>query len=166
VDADLDRHRRQWIALARRDSGEHLLHGDVENLRERTELCEAGVPRLRQVGRPQLDGRSVDVVHKHVSVAVENRRARGIDTQRAQLVVPRGAQVLVPCEDLQRPEAQEERAEDEQRDAAEHRDPQRGLRRQAVRLLDARVVREEGRASQAAAPLPRGRATRAGAAAS
>ena len=48
---------------------------------------------------------------------------------------------------LQRPQAEEEGAEDRDRDDAENGDADRHLGRDAVGLLDARVGREEARAA-------------------
>ena len=124
------------------------------------------MPLVGQVGGPKHDCSAFVVVHEHVAVAVEHWTARRLDPDRAQLVVLRDAQILVARQDLQSPQPEEERTEDEQHDPAEHRDAKRRLRRQPVRLLDPRIRREEGAASQASEPPRHARASREAAAAS
>ena len=166
VDADLDRDRRQRVALALGDPGQHLADRDVHDARKPLQLVLARAPRLRQVGRVELESRAGTVVDERHAVPVEDHAARRFDADRAQLVVLCDAEVLVACQDLERPQPQEERAEDDERDRAEDRDAERQLRRQTVRLLDPRIRREERAASQAGAPRARGRSTPAAAAAS
>ena len=112
----------------------------------RSRCCSSRSRRYHLCGRSlgqSAEGRARVVVDEQTAVAVEDRPARRLEPDGAQLVVPRHAQVLVAGEDLQRPEPQEQRGEDEQDDTAEDRDPQRGLRRQAVRLFDSRIGRKE-----------------------
>ena len=80
---------------------------------------------------------------EHAAVAVEDRAARRVEPQRAHAVVVRLREVLVAGEHLQRPQPQEQHREERERDEAEDRDAQRELRRQPVRLLDARVAGQE-----------------------
>ena len=77
------------------------------------------------------------------AVAVEDRPPLRLDANRAQLVVLGGGEVLRAREDLHRPEPEEQGSEDDQRDDAEHADPEGETRRQAVRLLRLRIRREE-----------------------
>ena len=110
---------------------------------ERADLAQPHAAPLRQVGRPDLHRRARDVRHEHVAVAVEDRAARRLHADVAALVVLRGAQELLAVQHLQRPEAQKEDREDGEREHAEEADAQRELRRQPVRLRDARVGRQE-----------------------
>ena len=160
-------HRRDRVAAARLDPAQHLVDRDVHDPREPPQLVQARGPGHRQVGRVQLDRRAGDVDHERPAVHVEDLAARRLDADRANLVVERRLQVLRPGKHLQRPEPEEEDAEGEQRDRAEDPDPQRELRREAVRALDARVGRQEAvgaramaaraGASQGAAPPSRPR---------
>ena len=124
---------------------------------------------LGHVADPQLDRRSRHVADDHLAVAVEDRAARRLDPDRAQLVVLGGIEILRAGEHLQRPEPEEEDGEDGDRDDAEHADSQGQPGRQPVRRADARIGRQEAR--RGVAPLavggvrqaarPPGRAPRA-----
>src|SRR5207248_3301356 len=78
---------------------------------------------------------------------------------RPQLVVLGSAKVLRARQDLERPEAQEQHAEDDDRKGAEDPDRKREPRGQWVGLLDARIRGEEAvrrrAASQRDAPPAR-----------
>jgi hypothetical protein len=98
---------------------------------------------LREVRGPELDRDPRRVPDEDAPLAIADHPARRLDSNRAQLVVLRSAEVLVAGEDLERPEPQEQHDEHAERDRTEDRQPQRELRRQPVRLDDARVRREE-----------------------
>ena len=77
---------------------------------------------------------------------------RGASTRHgAQLVVLRRVQVAVAGEHLERPEPEEEDGEDGERERAEHADAERELRREAVRLRDPRIGRQERAATTSGA---------------
>ena len=129
VDADLDRYGRQRVALALVDPAQHLGHWHVDDPRQPLQLMAARRPRLRQVGWIQLDRGARPVVDENPAVPVEDDAARRLQPDRAQLVVLGHAQVLVAGKDLERPQAQEERAERHESDGADDRNTQRELRR-------------------------------------
>ena len=104
----------------------------------------------RQIAHPQLHGGAGDVRDDDAAAAVEQRTAGSLHADEAELVRLGRVQVRVPREHLQRPEAEEEHDEGEQRNASEDRDAQRELRCQAVRLDDARVGRQEAARRSAA----------------
>jgi hypothetical protein len=93
--------------------------------------------------RPDLDERPGRVRDQDVAVSVDDRAARRLQPERADLIVAGILEVALTGDDLKRPEAEEERAEDRDRDDPENRDADGRLRRDAVRLLDPRVGREE-----------------------
>ena len=103
-DGLLDDHRRQRVAFPRSDPLQHVVDRDMQDPFESLQLTKAQVPLVRQIGRPEDDGRAGVVVHQDAAVAVEDHAAGRLDADRAQLVVLRDAQVLVTREDLQRPE--------------------------------------------------------------
>ena len=146
-----------WSRISLRSSRE----GHLEEGRERPHLRVAPLP-VRQARRPEDDGVRRDVLHEHVPRPVEDRAAGRLDRHRPLLVLQRRRAVLVRGEDLQRPEPEEEDAEDDEREHAEDGDAHRHLRGQEIRLLDLRVGREEaaerplrGRASQSCPPPSR-----------
>ena len=144
VDADLDRNGRQRITLARLDSRQHVADRDVDDARQQAQLATARLPRLRKVGRVELDRGAGAIVDEGHAVPVEDDAARRLHPDGAQLVVLRDAQVLMSRQDLERPQPEEERPEDDDRDRAEDRNAQCELRRQAVRLRRAGVRRKKG----------------------
>ena len=168
VDRLTHRHRRDRVVGAPLDVDEHLTHGDAQHVRELPQLGEPGRPGLRQVGRRELHGRPPDVRDERVAVAIEDLSTHRRNPDRAHLVVERRVEVLRPREHLQRPEPEEEDPEGDQGYGTEDPEPQRKLRREAVRPLDPRVGREEAvragtavaraAASQGAAPPSRPRA--------
>jgi hypothetical protein len=150
-------HRRERIGRVSVELRQHVAHLHAGDHRERAQLAALGRPALREVGRPQLDARSRHVGDEHVPVAVEDRAARRLETERTHAVVAREGEVLVAGEHLQRPQAQEQRCEHCEREEPEDRDPEGKLRREPVRLLDPRIAGQEPpargrRASQAAEP--------------
>ena len=175
----LDDYRSRRIAAALLELRDHLPDRHVDDLREAPQLVQPRGPFLRKIGRPELDGRGRAIVHDRPALPVEHRPSRSLERNRAELIVDGRVQVLRPGENLQRPEPEEEHAEDSDRDAAQNRDPQRDLRCQPERLGDTWRRRHErsrtravrGRspspprpdlgASQAAAP-PRGRSAAGG----
>ena len=167
VQPELDDHGRQRVGRVLAQRLQHVADAHAGDHRQRAELRALGRPVLRQVGGPQLDARPRHVAHEHVPVAIEDRAARRLQAERAHAIVVRLREVAVAGQHLQRPEPQEQRGEDGERQEAEHGDAERQLGREPVRLLDPRVAGEEAsargvRASQGAAPPRRGR--RAGAA--
>ena len=157
-----DDHRGDRVVLAQLDLGDHLRHRHVDDEREAAQLGQPGLVRaLVQVLRRDRHGGAGDRRHERAAVAVEDLAALGREPQRAHLVVERGLQVLRPGEHLQRPEAEEEHAEDDESERAENPEPERELRGEAVGLRDPRVGRQEAiragarAASQGAAPPSR-----------
>ena len=94
-------------------------------------------------GRPELYRRPRLVGDEDDAVSVDDRAARRGRAERAHLVVLRHFEVALARDDLERPEAEEENAEDRHRDDAEDRDPDRRLRGDAVGLLRPGIRREE-----------------------
>ena len=133
VDGRLDRDRVRELAAAGVDLARKLEHRHVEDGGEA--LDHPVAPLSWGVADPQLDGRAGHVADDHPAVAVEDRAARRLDPDRAQLVVLGGVEVLRAREDLQRPEPEEQDCEDDQRDDAEDADPEGEPRRQPVRRL-------------------------------
>ena len=143
LDRLADDDRRDRVVAAPLDPVQQRRDGDAQDLREPFQLVQARRPGLGQVGGEELDGRAGDVRHERPALAVEDLAARRLDPHRAELVVQRRPQVLRAREHLQRPEPEEEHAEDDERERPEDPDPQRELGREAVRPLDARVGRQE-----------------------
>jgi len=154
-----DDHRGDGIVLAQLDLGDHLGHRYVQNPRQPAQLAQPRVVgALVQVLGRERDGSARNRRHEGAAVAVEDLAALGGQPQRAHLVVERGLEVLRAREHLQRPEAEEEHAEDDERQRAEDPEPDGELRREAVGLLHPGVGRQEAvragasSASQGAAP--------------
>ena len=141
VDAALHGHRRQRIVLPLRDVPCHRRDGNVHDRGQLAQHLVAAL--LRQVGGPDLHRAAGGVPDKDDAVAVDDRPARRLDAHGAEPVVLGAAQVLLAGEDLKGPQAQEEHREDREHEHAEDPDPERELRRQAVRLLHARIGRQE-----------------------
>ncbi len=157
VQSGLHDQRRQRISGVLPKLREHVGHGNPRHHRERSQLPPFRGPALRQVRRPKLDPRAGHVHDEGAPVSVDDRPARRFETERANTVVVGLGQVTVARQDLQRPEAHEQRGEDGKGEEPEHCDPERELRRQPVRLFDARIAGQEAAAgdvgaSQAAAP--------------
>src|SRR5207247_1981115 len=110
--------------------------------------------------RPDVDARAERVLDEDAAVAVEYEPALRVDRERTHAVVVCLRQILVAREHLEGPEPQEEHREHRQRDEAEHGDAQGELRRQAVRLLDARIARQETAAARLLLPATQGGAPR------
>src|SRR5262249_37322812 len=123
----------------------HLAHErprrDAEHTRELPD--DPVPPPSRQVSDPELHRGAGDVRHDHTAAAIEERATGSLDADEPELVALRRVQVGVSGEHLQRPEPEEQHDEREQRDTAEDRHPQRELRRQAMRLANTRVRRQE-----------------------
>ena len=113
------------------------------NVQELRQLHDHVVEAAVRVGGPQLNDRAGDVRDEHDAVSVHDRATRRLDAIRADLVVPGRLEVLIAGDDLERPEPEEEEREEDDGDDAEDGDAGRRPRRQAVRLLDPRVAREE-----------------------
>ena len=141
VHRGLDEDRRQRIALVLFERLRQPRQRHAQDLREPLEHRVA--PLLRQVGRPDAHRRPGDVRDDRPARAVDDRAALRLDANRPQLVVLGRVHVAVAREHLQRPEAEEEDREDDQRQPGEHADAQRQLRREAVRLGRPRVRRQE-----------------------
>ena len=140
------------VDLLREDGGL-----DVQNLGEPLDhVVPAAL--LREVADPELHGRARDVVDDHPAAPVEDRAARGLDPDRAQLVSLRIGQVLLTRQNLQRPEPEEEDGEDGEGDDAEDADPEGKSGRQPIRRLDAGIRREEARRRGASLTVRRVRA--------
>src|SRR5207249_11078678 len=110
---------------------------------ERAKLAETDVALFREVRDPDLHRQPGSVRDELLSVAVQDRPPRRLDPDVTKLVVLRRAQKLLAVEDLQRPEPEEQRREDSDRERPHQTDSQCELRRQPVRLLRAWVGREE-----------------------
>ncbi len=138
---DLDGHRGQRVVLPLLELGEDPGERHVDDPGELLHLRVATL--LRQIGRPHLDGGRADVRDEHAALAVDDRAARRLAADGAELVVQR--RVLVPRagEDLERPQAEEEHGEDRERDRGEDRHPKRHPRVEEVGLFDAGVARKE-----------------------
>ena len=119
--------------------GADLAGGNVQHPRELTDLAQANAAPLREVRAPDLDGGPRDVRDQHLAVPIEDRAARSLHADVAALVVLSRAEQLLAVQDLERPESQEERREDGERQHPEQADPQCEFGREAVRLLDSRV---------------------------
>ena len=164
ADGGLDGDRIDRVVPAGIDIRRELAHGYVENGCEPADFAVA--PVLRQISDPQLDRGPGGVVDDHGSVPVEDRPAESLDPNQPELVVLRGGEVLGPREKLERPEPEEQDAEDQQRGRTQDADAHRQPRRQPVRLLRLRVgwqkpLRERAPATirspaarQATAPRP------------
>ena len=136
---DRDRGHRVRAVLVHLAGERARVH--VEDLREPPDELVAAL--LGHVPDPQLDRGAGDVRDDRAAVPVEDRAARRLHPDEAELVVLRGVQVLVSRQHLQRPEAEEEQAEGDEGDRAEDADAQRQGRGEAVRLANSRVGREE-----------------------
>jgi hypothetical protein len=141
TDGFLHDHRRERVALTFRDPLEHVRDGNVQDPLEVLQLAQPEVPLVRQVRRPEDNGGACAVVDENAPVPVEDHAALRLDPDRAELVALRNAEVLVARENLERPKAEEQRAEHEQHDRAEDRDPQGRLGSEPVGLLDPRIRR-------------------------
>src|SRR5437868_12336094 len=120
------------------------MHRDMEHARKPPELVALRVPgALVHVGRPELHRRSGHRRYEGIAVAVEDLPALRLEPDGANLVVERCLQILRPRKHLQRPEAEEEDPEDDQRDRPEDPEPELELRREPVWLLDPRIRRQE-----------------------
>ena len=111
-------------------------------------------PKLLERSRPDLDQGARQVGDEHGAVLGRGSVPRGaLDAERAHLVVPGVLQVAISRDHLERPEPEEESAEERDREDAEDGDPDRHLGRDAIRLLDPRIPRQElGKASQRRSP--------------
>ena len=158
----LDRDRRQRVELLLLELLQNVRERHAEHVRQPLKLVAAVPPLGGQVRRPDADRRDGAVVDEQLSVAIEDLAAGRLDAHLAELVVARGAQVVVAGEHLQRPEPQDQQRERGERERAEDADPKRHLRREAVRLLHTRVARQEAARLGAVAAVsqrarPRGR---------
>ena len=86
---------------------------------------------LRQVGGPELHRRAGHVADDHALPARSRIGPRGASSGTCAAGCSAPRQVAVAGEHLQRPEAEEEHGEDDERERAEHADPERELRREA-----------------------------------
>src|SRR4029450_9711760 len=96
-----------------------------------------------RVGGPDLPSGGSGVLDEDPAVAILDRPARRIGPHHAKLVVLRGDVVLVPGEDLQRPEPEEEDREGGEREEAEDPDAEHELRGEPVGGGEARVARQK-----------------------
>src|SRR5437764_420155 len=94
VDRLLDRDRDAGVAAALLELRDHLGDGHIDDLREPAELVEPCRPRLRQIGGQKLNGGGGAVVDDRLPVTIDDRAARGLERDRAELVVERRVQVL------------------------------------------------------------------------
>ena len=150
VHGRLDRDRRERVDGVLVDLAGEALRRHVEHGREALDHPVAPL-LLRHVADPELDRRAGHVPDDHLALAIEDRAARRLDPDRAQLVVLGRVEVARAREHLQRPEPEEQQREDGDRDDPEHADPDREPRRQPVRGADARIGRKE--AGRRVAPL-------------
>ena len=140
-DGVTDGHRRQGIAAVLLELAREVGERDLQDPREAPELGVCAV--LGQVGGPDLDRGRARVLDEHPAPAVPNRAARRVGPHHAKLVVPRGDEILVPGQHLERPEPEEEHREGRQREEAEDPDAEDELWGQPVGSVDARVARQE-----------------------
>ena len=132
VHGRLDEDRRQRVVPALLERLRQLRQRHAQHLREPLQHRVAAL--LGQIGHSNLDRRAGHVRDDRVPGPVEDRAARGLDGDGAELVVLRRVQVAVAGEDLERPQAQEEDGEDDERERGQHADPERELGREPVRL--------------------------------
>ena len=149
----LQGHQGDRVAAVLLDLARDVRQRDVEDVGEAPQLCEGPVPR--EIGRPDLDGGPGLVVDEDAAVPVLDRPARGLLWSQSDLVVLGHLEELVPGEDLEGPEPEEEDGERGEDEEAEDADPEDGLRRElagldhdgvageAIRALGAWVGREE-----------------------
>ena len=140
VDVGLDHDRRERVVAEGSDLAADVPGRNVQELRQlHDHLVEAAV----RVRGPELNDRAGDVRDEHDAVSVHDRATRRLDAIGADLVVPGRLEVLIAGDDLERPEPEEEEREEDDGDDAEDGDAGGRPRRQAVRLLDPWVAREE-----------------------
>ena len=84
---------------------------------------------LGQAARDDLDDRRDARAHEPVAVAVDDVAARRLDLDLAHAVLARLGHVVLAREHLQEPQAEEDDREQHEREAPEHGDPHRELRR-------------------------------------
>jgi hypothetical protein len=151
ADVRVDQDRRQRVTLrARVHFPAHVLLSEPEQAGEALEhphACVGGNVFERR--RPDLHDRAGCVRHEHGPVPVDDRAPGRLEAETADLVVLGVLEVALAGDDLERPQAEEERAEDGDDEDAEDGDAKRELRRDAIRLLDARVRRQEPRQARA-----------------
>jgi hypothetical protein len=140
----LDRDRCEKVVLPCLEVALHLPVPEAEELRHAAErlLPLLGAQPVER-SRPKLRDGARDVRHEHLPVPVEDRAARRRSPEGPDLVVARFVEVLLAGDDLERPEPEEQDAEDGDREDSEDRNPQGQLRREAVGLLDPGIGREE-----------------------
>ncbi len=143
ADGGLDRDRVDRVGCALVDL---LRERERRHAQDAGEPLDDGVAAVSgQVADPQLDGGASDVVDDDAAVPVEDRPARRLDPDRAELVPLRLRQVRVARQHLERPEPEEQHREDREGDDPEDPDPEREPRREPVRGLDPGVGRQEPR---------------------
>ena len=114
---------------------------------------------LGQLGRHDLHDRRRARVDQPVAVAVDDVAARRLDADLAHAVLARLGDVVLAGEHLQEPQAEEDDREQHEREAAEHGDAQRELRRDGGAAL---FERWRQRLRRARAGSARRSCTRAG----
>ena len=141
-----DRSQRIHAALL------HLTHqrprGHLEDSRK--PQYDLAPSLLGHVSDPQPNRGAGDVRDDGATLTIQDRPAGRLDANETKLVVLRRVQVLVAGEHLQRPQSQEEHREHDQRDPAEHADPQRQSRGEPVRLAHPGIGWEEALGGRAA----------------
>jgi len=100
---------------------------DAEDVREPSVHDGLSARRSRQVGGRDLDGYRSPAGDQDSAVTVPDLAAGGRDRDVADSVPFRLGEVLVPGENLEEPEPEEDDREHRQREAAEHRGPEREL---------------------------------------
>ncbi len=141
------------VALERAQAGsrgEPRVLGHPARLAELVGLLEHAVGQ--RAGLDLDDGRHARL-HQHPAVAVDDVAARRLDDLLADLVLAGDRHVVLAGEHLQEPEAEEHDAEDDERDAAEHGDAHRELRRDRGPALLERVLRHQARESGLRPPV-------------
>ena len=98
--------RRKRVGSAFVDLARECLRRDLEHLGE--PLHEPVPAFLRHVTDPELDGRARHVRDDRPAAPIEDRPPRRLYPNKAELVVLRRVQVLVPRQHLERPETEEE----------------------------------------------------------
>ncbi len=135
VDVLLERHRVGGKLLGLlADLLLDLVVGHVRDPGQLLELLVASLLVVRQLVGTDLQGQDRLVVDEDAAGAVEDLAARRLDLDLADAVGVRLLQVGLAGEDLEEPEAEEDRREGDDPDAAEDRHPHRelGVRRGGV----------------------------------
>ena len=129
-DVALERHRaRRQLLVLHPDLAADLLLRHARQLTDPLEQPRSALPIARQLGRLELQLERGPVLNQRAPGPVEDLAARGLNGELPHLVVLRLGEVVVAGEHPEVPEPQEDDREHDQRDSAEHGDPEGELRR-------------------------------------